>query len=340
MLAGGLAEQRLCIDHLYHMAISTYGESSCVAELNDVACRLSSPGRRVRCAVEPGKGRALLSGATFQPGDIIFHEPPCHVVSIDRGNPAYTVVSKLCDGSSTGEALEPEPEPAPEPALQGAASPAAAALAAELVQLEALPPPLWALWCALNSLTRDDIDTVDTVDAVPGRSALAANLTCVSRETQRKLLCLCHGEVATPGRVVCAALSELGLAAFSDTSSMHADVAAAAAAAAAVAAESKIRGPAADTSMSMSLQLGQGDRQRQHHDRCCIDLGRKVEQLAQVFAYNSFFSSSGGGSGSSSSSSSSDSSSSSSDSSSSSERYVVRRACSTLTVPLLSVRNP
>jgi hypothetical protein len=94
----------------------------------------------------------------------------------------------------------------------------------------------------------------------------------------------------------------------------------------------------------MSLQLGQGDRQRQHHDRCCIDLGRKVEQLAQVFAYNSFFSSSGGGSGSSSSSSSSSvsssSSSSSSDSSSSSERYVVRRACSTLTVPLLSIRNP
>lgn len=199
--------------------------STSVAEFNEL-CRQRGSGSSgghavaVRCAVAESKGRVLISEAAFRPGALIFRDPPCHIVGIQRENAAYILVSTLCDAFS------------------------AASFVAER-GTGASPPPPWALWCALNSLTREDLATASDEACATNRTDMA----CVADETQRKLLCLCHSEVDTPGDTTCAALTALGLA------------------------------PSSRSGAGVDAVA---------HPRL-VALGRKVEQLSQVWMLNSFF---------------------------------------------------
>lgn len=51
----------------------------------------------VKCSWTPEKGRILLSERAFNTGDIIFREPPLHIVAEQKGNPAFERLQTLCN---------------------------------------------------------------------------------------------------------------------------------------------------------------------------------------------------------------------------------------------------
>lgn len=61
----------------------------------------------VKCEWTNDKGRILRSTKDFQQGDIIFKEPPLHIVAEQAGNAAFDRVQQLCDSDS--EVFEYEP---------------------------------------------------------------------------------------------------------------------------------------------------------------------------------------------------------------------------------------
>mmetsp|Transcript_54089 Transcript_54089/g.118429 ORF Transcript_54089/g.118429 Transcript_54089/m.118429 type:complete len:474 (-) Transcript_54089:102-1523(-) len=50
----------------------------------------------VKCSWTPEKGRILLSQAAFKHGDVIFREPPLHIVAEQKGNKAFDRLKELC----------------------------------------------------------------------------------------------------------------------------------------------------------------------------------------------------------------------------------------------------
>lgn len=55
----------------------------------------------VRCEWTPEKGRILRSGTRFEMGDVIFREPPLHIVAEKPGDPAFEKVKELCRTQSS-----------------------------------------------------------------------------------------------------------------------------------------------------------------------------------------------------------------------------------------------
>mmetsp|Transcript_27781 Transcript_27781/g.78644 ORF Transcript_27781/g.78644 Transcript_27781/m.78644 type:complete len:494 (-) Transcript_27781:167-1648(-) len=54
----------------------------------------------VKCSWTPEKGRILLSERAFNTGDIIFREPPLHIVAEQKGNAAFERLQALCVSQS------------------------------------------------------------------------------------------------------------------------------------------------------------------------------------------------------------------------------------------------
>jgi len=51
----------------------------------------------VKCSWTVDKGRILTSEASFRQGEIIFREPPLHIVAEQKNNPAFRRLKELCD---------------------------------------------------------------------------------------------------------------------------------------------------------------------------------------------------------------------------------------------------
>lgn len=50
----------------------------------------------VRCSWLKAKGRILLSAKSFEPGDVIFREPPLHIIAEQKGNKAFDRLKHMC----------------------------------------------------------------------------------------------------------------------------------------------------------------------------------------------------------------------------------------------------
>lgn len=61
----------------------------------------------VKCHWTKEKGRILRSERSFEQGDVIFREPPLHIVAEDPTNPAFMRLKELCSAPSTVFEYEP-----------------------------------------------------------------------------------------------------------------------------------------------------------------------------------------------------------------------------------------
>lgn len=61
----------------------------------------------VRCSYTKLKGRILTSAKAFKQGDVIFREPPLHIVAEQKDNPAFTMLKELC--TANPQVFEYEP---------------------------------------------------------------------------------------------------------------------------------------------------------------------------------------------------------------------------------------
>ncbi|KAF4732733.1 hypothetical protein FOZ62_018012, partial [Perkinsus olseni] len=55
------------------------------------------PRAGLQCQVMEGKGRTLTSKKHHKIGDVIFVEPPLHIVCEEAGDPDFEEIKKLCD---------------------------------------------------------------------------------------------------------------------------------------------------------------------------------------------------------------------------------------------------
>ncbi|KAF4651969.1 hypothetical protein FOZ61_010014 [Perkinsus olseni] len=88
------------------------------------------PGAGLQCQVMEGKGRTLTSKKHHEIGDVIFVEPPLHIVCEEAGDPDFEEIKKLCD-----------------------------------VEGDMDYDPLW-YWCALRSLTDADLPSNSRITTV------------------------------------------------------------------------------------------------------------------------------------------------------------------------------
>mmetsp|Transcript_97789 Transcript_97789/g.276780 ORF Transcript_97789/g.276780 Transcript_97789/m.276780 type:complete len:489 (-) Transcript_97789:88-1554(-) len=61
----------------------------------------------VRCTYTKEKGRVLMSDKAFRQGDVIFREPPLHIVAEQKGNDAFERLKVLCAQNSRAFEFEP-----------------------------------------------------------------------------------------------------------------------------------------------------------------------------------------------------------------------------------------
>ena len=141
----------------------------------------------VNCHFTDSKGRILLSTRDYEPGDVMLEEPPLQIVQDSKGNLYY---EKLC----------------------------------EIVRNENLDYDPLSYWCALTSLTNEDIaghrkiedfkwsDEEDDGkdDGKNGKENLNF-ITTVTKEQQKKLLLLYHGEIKKPTTDVKTIIKQLQL---------------------------------------------------------------------------------------------------------------------------------
>ncbi|CAE8651517.1 unnamed protein product, partial [Polarella glacialis] len=62
---------------------------------------------KVKCLWTSEKGRVLRSEVAFTMGDIVFREPPLHLVAEDKGNPMFDRLKDLCSKQPTIFEYEP-----------------------------------------------------------------------------------------------------------------------------------------------------------------------------------------------------------------------------------------
>jgi len=81
----------------------------CLAEdlayINDYCCKRHNA--CVACSWTNEKGRILTSERSFGQGEIIFREPPLHIVAEDKENPAFLALKKLCKENAAVFEYEP-----------------------------------------------------------------------------------------------------------------------------------------------------------------------------------------------------------------------------------------
>ena len=80
--------------------------NSCCQELFEgkVACELSPSHWALVSAqfVWQGKGRILRACRAFKQGDLLFEEPPLHIVVADKDHEAFLQVQKVCEKHQAG----------------------------------------------------------------------------------------------------------------------------------------------------------------------------------------------------------------------------------------------
>eukprot|EP00927_Polykrikos_kofoidii_P065567 TRINITY_DN61303_c0_g1_i1.p1 TRINITY_DN61303_c0_g1~~TRINITY_DN61303_c0_g1_i1.p1 ORF type:complete len:554 (-),score=85.32 TRINITY_DN61303_c0_g1_i1:75-1583(-) len=72
----------------------------------NVACDTQFEGR-FRCEVVEGKGRVLKATRAFAQGDVLFEEPPLHIVKAEPGNEAFERICKLCETAPAAFSYKP-----------------------------------------------------------------------------------------------------------------------------------------------------------------------------------------------------------------------------------------
>ncbi|CAE7248166.1 vps51 [Symbiodinium sp. CCMP2592] len=88
----------------------------------NLRCRQLLHGK-VECELSESKGRILRAKCFFKRGDLLFEEPPLHIVQVDEGNEAFKLVRQICEKRD-----------------------------------DVAYNPLW-YWAAFSSLTADDLRT-------------------------------------------------------------------------------------------------------------------------------------------------------------------------------------
>ncbi|OLQ06779.1 Lon protease-like, mitochondrial [Symbiodinium microadriaticum] len=88
----------------------------------NLRCRQLFQGK-VQCELSESKGRILRATCSFKRGDLLFEEPPLHIVQVDEGNEAFKLVKRICEKRD-----------------------------------DVAYNPLW-YWAAFSSLTADDLRT-------------------------------------------------------------------------------------------------------------------------------------------------------------------------------------
>jgi len=118
------------------------------------------------CERTPDKGRILRATRAFEPGDVIFTEQALRIVRCEPEHPAFHRLEELCRSSD----------------------------------LDCIP--LW-YWCALKSLTSDDLGR-DHATGVASDGAASDGWEPVSPEVQQRLLILHQGDVEVASEAVAA----------------------------------------------------------------------------------------------------------------------------------------
>eukprot|EP00933_Yihiella_yeosuensis_P038111 TRINITY_DN32071_c0_g2_i1.p1 TRINITY_DN32071_c0_g2~~TRINITY_DN32071_c0_g2_i1.p1 ORF type:complete len:529 (-),score=94.23 TRINITY_DN32071_c0_g2_i1:22-1608(-) len=118
----------------------------------DAVC-LEERGSRIRCSWSATKGRVLLAGCSFKPGDVILEEEPLHHVAEAFDSAVFQALESFCKANPTDLPLD----------------------------------PLW-YWLAISSLTDEQLSSLAV-----GKDGSRPSIASVPQELQRRLLMLQGG---------------------------------------------------------------------------------------------------------------------------------------------------